>query len=101
DVYAVLLPLRDSDRGAGRSDWSATGADTRGAVVVGLHVADRHDVELLPAAAHQVLLRRRRSRRVSERLDRRRALVPTDPAGQYVRCAADGQPDWRSRCTAA
>ena len=45
---------------------------------------------------HQVLLWRRRSGRVSERLDRRLALVPSVPAREHVRCAADGEPDWRS-----
>ena len=54
DVHAVLLPVRDSHRRAGGSDRPAPRADARGAVVVRVHVADRHGVELLPAPVHEI-----------------------------------------------
>ena len=96
DVHAVLLPVRDSHRGAGRSHRSAPRFDAGGAVVVRVHVPDRRSIELLPAPDHEVLLWRRRSGRVSERIHCRFALVPSVPAREHVRSAADGKPDWRS-----
>ena len=47
------------------------------------------------------LLRRRRSGRVSERIDRRLAVVPPDPTREHVRRPADGEPDRRSHRAAA
>ena len=43
----------------------------------------------------EILLRRRRSGRVSERLDRRLAVVPSDPAREHCRGHVDGEPDRR------
>ena len=59
DVHVVLLPVRDSHRRARRSHRPAPRADARRAVVVGVHGADRDDVELLPAPRDPLLLRRR------------------------------------------
>ena len=43
----------------------------------------------------QILLRRRGSGRVSERVDCRVAMVPAHPAREHGRRPVDGQPDWR------
>ena len=101
DVHALLWHLRDSDRRPGGSDWPATRVDARGAVVVGLHVAHRHGVELLPAPDCQIVLRRRRGRCVSKRRNRRLPLVSCHAAREHVRRAADGEPDWRRDSAAA
>ena len=95
DVHVVLLHLRDSHRRAGRSHRSPPRADADRAVVVGVHVVDRRRLELLPAPLHQILLWRRRSRRIPQRIHRRLALVPGIAAREHVRGAADGEPDWR------
>ena len=101
DVYALLLPVRDSHGRAGRSDRSAPRADAGGAVVVRLHFADRHGLELLPSSDDEIRLRRWRSGRVSERIDRRLTLVPSDPTRKHFRAHADGEPNWRSHRTVA
>ena len=95
DVHAVLLPVRDPHRRAGRSHRPAPRTDASRAVVVSLHVADRHGVQLPLSPVDAILLRRRRSGRISERIDRRLAVVPRDPAREHVRSPADGEPDWR------
>ena len=86
-VHAVVLPLRDSHRRAGRSHRPAARAHPDRAVVVGVHLADRRGLELRPAPRHAVLLRRRRGGRVPQRVDRRVALVSGEPASEHRRAS--------------
>ncbi len=100
DVHPLLLLVRDSDRHAGGSHRASPGPDAHGVVVVGVHVVHRCGVELLLPAAHHDSLRRRRGGRISERVHRRLAVVPAEPAGEHLGRAADGRPDRRRDCAA-
>ena len=96
--------FEDPDRRAGRSDRTAAGLDPCRAVVVGVHLADRHGVELRAPAADPILLRCRRSWRFFRTPPLSyRGGSHSEPARQLCGgVAADGEPEiGRSDCAAA
>ena len=100
-VHAGLLSLRNPDRHDGRPHRPAPRPHAHRRVVVGLHRPDRRDDRFLPVTAHQVPVRSRRSRRVSECVRGGVAMVPAAPTRHDVRREPDGQPGRRRRRAAA
>ena len=96
-VHHFLLSLRDPDRRARRPDRAPAGADPDRRMVVRVHRADGRGHGLRAVAAHPLSVRCGRGGGLSQRVDRRLALVPACPQGHDVRGVAHGEPV--GRCT--
>ena len=100
-VHARLLSLRNSDRHDGRPHRPAARPHPHRGVVVGVHRPDRRDDGSLSLAAHQVPVRGRGGRRLSECVRGGVAMVPSAAARHDVRREPDGESGGRRHRAAA